>query len=125
MDAHFGKNVADREKDSIQYEPSWKLAKKLKVSSLSLSRLTSKLIVLWGKRKVNIGLQLKFDSRGHKVLGYSQKTEKGWEFSSCAISIIIEYQVNEILIVVKISVCTKLFGCDFKCRLHELQRFVP
>ncbi len=43
-------------------------------------------------QKLNLGLCLKFDSRGQKVLGYSRKTEKGWEFTQRAVNLIEEYR---------------------------------
>ena len=44
-----------------------------------------------GDSKVNIGLNLKFEAKAQKVLGYSQKGESGWEFSNKAVELIREY----------------------------------
>lgn len=42
-------------------------------------------------QRYNIGLNLKFDSKALKVLGYTQKSEKGWEYSEKAFALIREY----------------------------------
>jgi 5'-3' exoribonuclease 1 len=44
-----------------------------------------------GKDKINIGLNLKYDSKQRKVIGYSRKNGNQWEFSSKAITLIQEY----------------------------------
>lgn len=41
--------------------------------------------------RMNIGLNLKFEARSQKVLGYAQRNERGWEFSQKAIDLIKEY----------------------------------
>jgi 5'-3' exoribonuclease 1 len=41
--------------------------------------------------RYNLGLCLKFDGKGRKVLGYSRKGPKSWEFSSKAIDLIVRY----------------------------------
>ena len=41
--------------------------------------------------RYNLGLCLKFDSKGRKVLGYSRKGQKAWEFSSKAKDLISSY----------------------------------
>lgn len=45
-------------------------------------------------KKHNIGLSLKFEGKGLKVLGYSRKLERGWEFSDVAMRLIEEYKVS-------------------------------
>lgn len=47
-----------------------------------------------GRMKVNIGLNLKFEAKGLKVLGYSRKNATGWEFSQRAIDLIMDYKVS-------------------------------
>jgi 5'-3' exoribonuclease 1 len=66
----------------------------LRISSLALSRITSSLQVDIGNsgQRVNLGLNLKFDAKGKKVLGYSRKTDKGWEYSDKALALINEYR---------------------------------
>jgi 5'-3' exoribonuclease 1 len=43
-------------------------------------------------RKYNIGLSLKFDAKGLKVLGYSRKNDRGWEFSQAAYELCAQYK---------------------------------
>jgi len=43
-------------------------------------------------RKYNIGLSLKFDAKGLKVLGYSRKNDRGWEFSQAAYELCARYK---------------------------------
>jgi hypothetical protein len=82
------------EEQSNPYEPAWKISKKIRMSAFTLSRITSNLIIDAGRKKLNIGLRLKFESKGLKVLGYSEKTDKGWEFSPKAIQLVREYQLK-------------------------------
>lgn len=74
--------------------PSHALARQLNISSLALSRITSSLMVALtkGNQKSNIGLQLKFESKGMKVLGFSRKNDRGWEFSAKAAQLIYRYK---------------------------------
>lgn len=64
------------------------------MSGLTLSKITSSLL-LHGMtdQRVNVGLNLKFEAKGQKVLGYSRKGENGqWEYSGKAIELIREYK---------------------------------
>jgi 5'-3' exoribonuclease 1 len=45
-------------------------------------------------RKINIGLSLKFESKGLKVLGYSRKNDRGWEFSETCAQALEKYKVS-------------------------------
>lgn len=67
----------------------------MKISSLALSKITSSLQITvdGAQQKVNLGLCLKYDSKSRKVLGYSRKTPKGWEYSQKALDLINEYRV--------------------------------
>jgi 5'-3' exoribonuclease 1 len=65
------------------------------LSSRALSRVTSSFMVLsQDSAKVNLGLSLKFEAKSMKVLDYSKKDGRHWEFSDKAIDLIREYQVN-------------------------------
>ncbi|KAI8835101.1 XRN 5'-3' exonuclease N-terminus-domain-containing protein [Chytridium lagenaria] len=80
-----------------KYLPSFKVTKVLGMSSLVLSKLTSSLHVSSrgrGDQKFNAGLNLKFDGKGKKVLGYTRKSENGWEYSSKAVELIREYKTK-------------------------------
>jgi len=79
-----------------QYVPSYKVAKQLQMSPLALSKMCSSLFVISKSEDVrfNIGLSLKFDSKKKKVIGYSQKTAEGWEYSNAAIDLLNDYKVR-------------------------------
>jgi 5'-3' exoribonuclease 1 len=64
------------------------------MSGLALSKLTSSVMVNLGDSKTNIGLNLKFEAKSLKVLGYSRKGDAGWEFSNKALELIKEYNMK-------------------------------
>lgn len=76
------------------YLPSFVVNKKVGISSLILSKLTSSLHVVYRStdRRVNLGLNLKFEGKKQKVLGYTRKTDSGWEFSQKAVELLQEYK---------------------------------
>lgn len=88
----FSYLVASR--PSSHYFPSHVLARRLGISSLAVSRVASTLMVSYerGGGKTNIGLALKFESKGLKVLGYTRKADRGWEFSEKAARAFEEYK---------------------------------
>jgi hypothetical protein len=45
-------------------------------------------------QKTNLGLSLKFEAKGLKVVNYSRKEGRHWEFSEKAIDLIREYKVR-------------------------------
>ena len=73
--------------------PSYVIAKEVGLTSLALAKITSTMFVFSQKdeTRYNLGLCLKFESKGKKVLGYSKKGTKGWEFSSKARDLIKNY----------------------------------
>ncbi|KAI0028225.1 hypothetical protein K488DRAFT_89959 [Vararia minispora EC-137] len=89
----FKTAVADRAQ--LRYYPSFKVADMLGMSSRALSRVTSSFMVLTQDgAKVNLGLSLKFEAKSMKVLDYSRKDSRHWEFSDKAIDLIREYQAK-------------------------------
>ncbi|KAE8221479.1 hypothetical protein CF319_g5174 [Tilletia indica] len=74
-----------------RYVPSYQVAKRVGISALGLSKITSSLKMSMGSSSANVGLNLKFESKGEKVLGYSRRSATGWEFSDKAIALIQEY----------------------------------
>ena len=77
-----------------RYTPSFAVAKQLGVHPLVLSKITSSYqIATSSGLKLNLGLNLKFEGRKMKVLGYSRKSQTGWEFSAQAIKLIADYMV--------------------------------
>lgn len=81
-------NIENRE---IRYLPSYEVGKLLGINGLVLSKITGSFMVKDKGRKLNIGLDLKFDVRRLKVLGYSRKNQKFWEYSHLAIDLLKEY----------------------------------
>lgn len=76
-----------------RYYPSPVLCRRIGISALSLSRITSTLLVqLTDGSKTNIGLALKFESKGLKVLGYSRRNDRGWEFSEVTAQTLEKYK---------------------------------
>lgn len=47
-------------------------------------------------QKNNLGLSIKFEAKGLKVIDYSLKTGRYWEFSEKAVDLIREYKVGPI-----------------------------
>ncbi|TPX64914.1 hypothetical protein SpCBS45565_g05555 [Spizellomyces sp. 'palustris'] len=91
---HFTREKAIDAERGERYMPSWQVAKQLGISSLALSKVTSSLHVISKKsdQRYNLGLNLKFESKKRKVLGYSRKTSSGWEYSQRAVALIREYK---------------------------------
>lgn len=91
----IGRKRLNIENKEIRYLPSYEVAKLLGVNGLVLSKITGSFMVKdKGGNKVNIGLDLKFDVRRLKVLGYSRKNQKFWEYSHLAIDLIKEYRTK-------------------------------
>ncbi|KAI9149280.1 5'-3' exoribonuclease [Paramyrothecium foliicola] len=90
----FGKQMIHEAERRNPYTPSFAVAKKLALHPLILSKITSSYQVITSAGlKLNLGLNLKFEGRKMKVLGYSRKSQSGWEFSNAAIKLIADYMV--------------------------------
>ncbi len=90
----FGRQlVADADRYT-PYSPSFSVAKVLGLNPLVLSKLTSSFQVNVNDSRVNLGLNLKFEAKKLKVLGYSRRGDTGWEFSEKAIQLIRLYMVK-------------------------------
>ncbi|CAK7269276.1 exonuclease II Exo2 [Sporothrix epigloea] len=93
-EADFAHSIVHRADRTNRYTPSYAVAKLLDLHPLSLSKITSSFFVFSvGNLKVNLGLNLKFEAKKQKVLGYSRKSGTGWEFSGPAIQLIANYMV--------------------------------
>ncbi|PCH42061.1 hypothetical protein WOLCODRAFT_73218 [Wolfiporia cocos MD-104 SS10] len=80
---------------ATRYYPSFKVADMVGLSSRALSRVTSSFMVITSDgHKQNLGLSLKFEGKGMKVIGYSRKDGRAWEFSEKAIDLITEYRMQ-------------------------------
>ena len=78
-----------------RYYPSFEVAKIVGLSSKAVSKLTSRVMAVDRDRsgKVNLGLSVKFEGKAQKVIDYSRKTDRYWEFSQATVDLIKEYKV--------------------------------
>lgn len=91
----FARSIIHQAEKGNPYTPSFAIAKQLGVHPLVLSKITSSFQVLTSAGlKLNLGLNLKFEGRKLKVLGYSRKSNTGWEFSNLAVQLIANYMVT-------------------------------
>jgi len=80
---------------ATRYLPSFQVAEMLAMSKRALSRVTSSFMVLVADgQKVNLGLSIKFEGKGMKVINYSSKNGNVWQFSDLAIDLIRDYKVS-------------------------------
>lgn len=91
----FAKQVIFKHERENRYIPSYHVARDLNLHGLAFSKITSSYQVLSvGGLRVNLGLNLKFESRKLKVLGYTRKSDSGWEFSRKAIQLVADYMAQ-------------------------------
>ena len=90
----FGHDMAKSAERLSPYTPSFAVAKSLSLHALALSKITSSFSVRVDDTRVNLGLNLKFEAKKLKVLGYSRRGNTGWEFSRQAIELIQQYMVR-------------------------------
>ncbi|KAG5652989.1 hypothetical protein H0H81_002814 [Sphagnurus paluster] len=96
--------VASRQ--SSHYYPSFRAAEMVGVTGRALSKITSSFMVISSdNHKTNLGLSLKFEAKALKVIDYTRKEGRHWEFSEKAIDLICEYKVP--VGYVYISMCTE------------------
>ncbi|KAI8977920.1 exoribonuclease 1 [Pilobolus umbonatus] len=93
VEPEFGHEMSRMQEKEVRYIPIHALAQILRLPVATLSKLSSSLTVNdRGGMRINVGLNLKFEGRGEKVLGYSRKHPDGfWEFSPRAVQLIKEY----------------------------------
>ncbi|KXN84037.1 5'-3' exoribonuclease 1 [Leucoagaricus sp. SymC.cos] len=78
-----------------RWTPSWKAANLLRITPRALSRITSSFTISIGQeQKTNIGLDMKFEAKAFKVLEYTQKPARHWEYSEKAIELVKDYKVT-------------------------------
>lgn len=88
----FAKQVIFKYERNNKYRPSFVVTKDLGLHPLAFSKITSSYqVTTVGGLKVNLGLNLKFESKKLKVLGYTKKSDSGWEFSDKAVNLVIDY----------------------------------
>ncbi|RAR04095.1 5 -3 exoribonuclease [Stemphylium lycopersici] len=91
---NFGREVVNRAEQAMPYLPSYIVAKQLRMPPLALSKLTSSFNVNSSGLKLNLGLNLKFEAKKLKVLGYSRKSANGWEYSQKAMNLLSNYMIK-------------------------------
>lgn len=90
----FGREVARQAERLVPYHPSYVVARQLHMPPLALSKLTAAFNVTSSGLRLNLGLNLKFEAKKMKVLGYSRKSANGWEYSQKAIDLLAQYMVK-------------------------------
>ena len=90
-EVEFGREIASFSEQRAPYKPAFAVARALGLHPLVLSKLTASFRVNSSGLQLNLGLNLKFEARKMKVLGYSRKSERGWEFSQKAQDLIAGY----------------------------------
>lgn len=93
-DPEFGKERVKEAERYCPYMPSYAIARSLRLNPLVLAKITSSFSVDVEGQRVNLGLNLKFEARKQKVLGYSRRGDSGWEFSQKAVDLIQQYMIN-------------------------------
>lgn len=87
----FGREIARQAERLSPYYPAFAVAKQLSMHPLALAKITSAFSIKVGDARVNLGLNLKFEAKKQKVLGFSRKSQSGWEFSAAAIELLTQY----------------------------------
>lgn len=90
----FGLEIARTAERQQPYTPSYQVARMLSLHPLVLSKLTSAFNVNSSGLRLNLGLNLKFEAKKQKVLGYSRKNATGWEYSRKAIDLLVQYMTK-------------------------------
>lgn len=90
----FGREFAALADETNPYSPSYAVARMLNLNPLVLSKITASFSVMLNDQRLNLGLNLKFEAKKLKVLGYSRRTPEGWQFSLRAIELIQQYMIR-------------------------------
>ncbi|KAJ6185466.1 hypothetical protein N7519_006767 [Penicillium mononematosum] len=90
----FGRERVRVSEQLCPYMPSYAVARSLRLNPLVLAKITSSFTVDIEGQRANLGLNLKFQAKQQKVLGYSRRGESGWEFSHKAVELIQQYMIN-------------------------------
>ena len=90
----FGSDLADAALRKDPYHPAPIVSKVIGMSGLCLSKLTSSFTVVLDDERINLGLNLKFEGKRMKVLGYTRRSQSGWEYSEKALTLLRDYKKN-------------------------------
>ncbi|KAJ2587553.1 exonuclease II Exo2, partial [Coemansia sp. RSA 1722] len=79
-----------------RYRPSYQVAREVGISPLLLSRISSRIALIdttnsRDSSRLFIGLDLKFEAKRLKVIGYTKRGPNGWLFSDRAVDLISRY----------------------------------
>ncbi|KDR68528.1 hypothetical protein GALMADRAFT_78457 [Galerina marginata CBS 339.88] len=86
------KAIVDNRKAS-RYYPSFKAAELVGVTGRALGKITSSFMVITSdNQKTNLGLSLKFEAKALKVIDYSRKDGRTWEYSQKCVDLLREYK---------------------------------
>lgn len=94
QEPEFGRDIVKQAEHTTPYLPSYLVARNLRMPPLALSKLTSSFNVNSSGLKLNLGLNLKFEAKKLKVLGYSRKSQNGWEYSAKAQELLAQYMIK-------------------------------
>lgn len=61
------------------------------------------MVLTAGGKKENVGLSLKFEAKGLKVIDYSRKNDRYWEFSQKTVDLLKDYKVSIKPVCIEIS----------------------
>lgn len=126
----LAKLVQNRTPD--KYYPSYEISKRLKISGLALSKITSSMLIESDDTRTNIGLNLKFEAKGQKVLGYSRRSADGWQFSEKTLSLLQEYRTRFPEVIQKLMAdpskdfraARDFFGENSTQRMKEMKEWI-
>ncbi|OJD17372.1 hypothetical protein AJ78_02557 [Emergomyces pasteurianus Ep9510] len=90
----FGRDLTRSAERLSPYSPSFAIARSLNLNPLTLAKITSSFTVVLDGQRINLGLNLKFEAKKLKVLGYSRRGPTGWEFSQKAIELVQQYMIK-------------------------------
>ncbi|KAF8150162.1 exonuclease II [Crassisporium funariophilum] len=86
------KDIVENRKAS-RYYPSFKAAELVGISGRALGKITSSFMVITSdNQKTNLGLSLKFEAKALKVIDYSRKEGRNWDYSQKAVDLLKEYK---------------------------------
>lgn len=88
------KAIAESRSSGV-YFPAFRAAQILGISGHALSKVTSShMVITSDNQKTNVGLSLKFEAKALKVIDYSRKEGRQWEYSQLAIDLLRDYKVR-------------------------------
>ena len=61
------------------------------------------MVITSDNQKTNLGLSLKFEAKSLKVIGYSKKDGRNWQYSEKAVDLLVEYKASLSYVVVVIN----------------------